>query len=65
MKKQAQETRVDLPGIGTKTISQAHNAGLKGIAFEAGGSIIVDVDAVTKKADELKLFLLGTCIVEK
>jgi DUF1009 family protein len=59
MKKHGQETRIDLPGIGIKTISQAYESGLRGVAFEAKASIIVDIDAVIKKADELKLFLIG------
>jgi UDP-2,3-diacylglucosamine hydrolase len=59
MKKVDQETRIDLPGIGTRTLLKIHKAGFKGIAVESGGSLIINIDAVIKKANELKLFLIG------
>jgi DUF1009 family protein len=59
MKKSGQEIRIDLPSIGLKTIEAAHKAGLKGLALEAKHSLIIDLDAVIKKANALKLFLIG------
>ena len=59
MKKITQETRIDLPGIGNKTLLKAHKAGLKGVAVESKSSLIIDIDSVVKKANELKLFLIG------
>ena len=59
MKKTDQEARVDLPAIGTKTLLKVHKAGFKGIAVESGSSLIININAVIKKANELKLFLIG------
>jgi len=58
-KKPTQEERADLPTIGVRTLENAHHAGLRGIAVEANAAIIVDQDAVSTKADELGLFLIG------
>ena len=57
--KPAQERRTDLPTIGVKTIEGAFKAGLSGIAVEAGGSLIVDRDAVVAAADAQGLFVVG------
>ena len=57
--KPGQETRVDLPTIGLRTVENAHRAGLKGIVVEAGSSIIVDREDVLAKANELGLFVVG------
>jgi DUF1009 family protein len=59
MKKPDQETRIDLPSIGVKTLINLHKAGFKGIAVETRGSLIIDIDSVIKKANELKLFFVG------
>lgn len=57
--KPQQERRIDLPTIGVATIERAAAAGLAGVAFEAGGALIVEVDAVKDRADSLGLFLYG------
>ena len=57
--KPQQDKRMDLPAIGQRTVRNAHEAGLAGIAVEAGASIILDCAAVTKAADKLGLFILG------
>ena len=57
--KPGQETRVDLPTIGLRTVENAHRSGLKGIVVEAGSSIIVDRDDVLRKANQLGLFVVG------
>ena len=59
VKKPLQETRVDLPAIGTKTVENAHAAGLCGIAVEAGSSIIIDRTSVVELADKLGIFVAG------
>jgi DUF1009 family protein len=59
MKKPNQDKRIDLPTIGLTTIENAHASGLRGIAIEAGGALIIDKYEVTKKADALGLFLVG------
>ncbi|MSP50168.1 MAG: LpxI family protein [Alphaproteobacteria bacterium] len=59
MPKPGQESRVDLPTIGSRTVERAHRAGLAGIAVEAGGTIVLDRDAVGAAADRLGLFVYG------
>ena len=52
-----QDRRVDLPTIGEGTVAAADAAGLRGIVVEAGGVIVLDLDAVVKAADAAGLFL--------
>ncbi len=59
IKKPGQERRVDLPTVGVLTVTGAARAGLRGIAVEAGGTLIVDRLAVVEAADEAGLFVLG------
>lgn len=59
MRKPQQDHRLDLPTIGTKTVEGAHRAGLRGLAVEAGGSLIMDRPAVATTADALGLFVTG------
>ena len=59
VKKPKQETRADLPTIGTQTVENAFSSGFAGIAVEAGSAFVVDRDAVIKKADELGIFVVG------
>ncbi len=55
--KPAQDRRVDLPTIGSRTVERAAMAGLAGIAVEAGGAIIADVDEIVSVANRLGLFI--------
>lgn len=57
--KPGQERRVDLPVVGVRTIELAAQAGLAGVAVEAGGAIIIDGDAVLRAADAHGLFVYG------
>jgi UDP-2,3-diacylglucosamine hydrolase len=57
--KPGQDRRADLPTIGPGTIRAAALAGLRGIAFEAGGTILTDRDSLVAEADAAGLFLLG------
>ncbi|MEM8937307.1 MAG: UDP-2,3-diacylglucosamine diphosphatase LpxI [Pseudomonadota bacterium] len=57
--KPSQERRVDLPVIGPTTIARAHAAGLRGVAVEAGGALIIDREQAITRADELSLFVYG------
>ncbi|MDX1974347.1 MAG: UDP-2,3-diacylglucosamine diphosphatase LpxI [Rickettsiales bacterium] len=59
VKKPTQDSRVDLPAIGIETIERASEAGLRGIAVETGGSLILEQEKVVKRANELGLFLIG------
>ena len=58
-KKPDQERRADLPTIGPRTVELAYEAGLRGIAVEAGASLIVDRDQMVALADQRGLFVLG------
>ena len=59
VKKPGQETRVDLPVIGARTVENAAAAGLRGIAVEAGAALVVDRAAVVAAADRAGLFVVG------
>jgi UDP-2,3-diacylglucosamine hydrolase len=57
--KPGQERRADLPTVGPATICGAAAAGLRGVAFEAGGTILAEREATLAAADTAGLFLLG------
>jgi UDP-2,3-diacylglucosamine hydrolase len=57
--KPGQERRADLPTIGPGTLDRAAAAGLRGVAFEAGGTLITDRAGCIAAADRAGLFLLG------
>ena len=59
VKKPGQEHRVDLPTIGPETVRAAALAGLRGIAIEAGGALVLDLDGVIQAADTEGLFVVG------
>jgi len=59
LSKQGQETRVDMPTVGPDTVRQAANARLRGIAVEAGATIVVDADELVEAADRAGLFVIG------
>lgn len=55
--KPSQDRRVDLPMMGTRTVELAAEAGLAGIAVEAGGAIVFDRDEVARLADRHGMFV--------
>ena len=57
--KPGQDMRVDLPAIGLQTIEQLKKYGIKGIAVEAGGILLIEREAVIKLADESGIFIIG------
>lgn len=57
--KPGQEHRADLPTVGLETVRAAAAAGLRGIAVEAGGSLIIDRAATVAAADAAGIFLIG------
>ncbi|MAY67496.1 MAG: UDP-2,3-diacylglucosamine pyrophosphatase [Rhodospirillaceae bacterium] len=57
--KPGQEPRVDLPAVGPDTVDQAVAAGLRGIAAEAGRSLTLDRDEITRRADGAGLVVHG------
>lgn len=57
--KPQQERRIDLPTIGVETVRLAAEAGLAGIAVEAGAALVMEREAMSKLARELGLFVYG------
>jgi DUF1009 family protein len=57
--KPQQDKRVDLPCIGPNTIRNLHEYGLRGVAAEAGGTLMLDGKETIKLADELGIFIYG------
>lgn len=57
--KPGQDRRIDLPAIGPRTVEKAAAAGLAGIAFEAGGVLLLDRAATLAAAEAAGLFLWG------
>lgn len=59
LKKPEQERRADLPAIGIDTLEKVSAAGLEGIVYEAGATLIAGQEKVIEQANKLKLFLVG------
>lgn len=59
LSKPGQERRVDLPTLGLTTVEKVAAAGLAGIAAEAGGTLLVDSEAVARAANKAGIFVLG------
>lgn len=57
--KPIQDRRTDLPVIGVETVRNVAAAGLRGIAIEAGNSLIIDRDAVVAMANAAAIFVYG------
>jgi DUF1009 family protein len=62
--KPGQDRRIDLPTIGVHTVGAAVAAGLRGIAVEAGSTLIVDGSAIGDAADRAGLFVIGVAVAE-
>lgn len=65
VKKPGQESRADLPAIGVSTVETVTEAGLAGIAIEAGGTLVIDREAVIEAADAAGLFVIGIPLAEE
>jgi hypothetical protein len=59
VEKPGQERRADRPTIGPRTVALAAEAGLLGIAAEAGATIVLDREEVIRAADAAGLFVIG------
>lgn len=59
LSKPGQESRIDLPAIGVTTVERAAEAGLRGIAVEAGRTIVIDRPAVARTAAGRGIFVVG------
>jgi UDP-2,3-diacylglucosamine hydrolase len=57
--KLGQELRIDMPAIGPRTVELVAEAGLAGIAVDAGKVMIVELAETVRLADKHKLFILG------
>jgi hypothetical protein len=57
--KPRQDRRADLPTIGAGTVAAAAAAGLRGIAIEAGSTLLLDRAAIVAAADARKIFVVG------
>lgn len=57
IKKPGQERRADLPTIGLPTVTAAAEAGLRGIAVEAGATLVIGREALVAAADVAGLFV--------
>lgn len=57
--KPGQDRSVDLPTIGPGTIAACQAAGLRGVAFEAGGTLLTDRPGIIAAADMAGLFVVG------
>ena len=55
--KPSQDRRIDLPTIGPETVARVAEAGLGGIAWEAGGVITLDLPDMRRRAGDAGLFL--------
>jgi DUF1009 family protein len=55
--KPIQDRRIDLPTFGLETVERARQAGLAGLAMQAGAALIIDREAVIAAADAAGLFL--------
>ena len=57
--KPGQERRADLPTVGNLTVRQARAAGLRGIAVEAGNTLVVGRQEMLAEAEAARLFIIG------
>ena len=57
--KPQQDRRFDLPAIGPETVEAVAKAGLRGIAVEAGHSLLLERDKTIAAADTAGLFIVG------
>ena len=55
--KPGQDMRIDLPTLGPDSVTQAAEAGLAGIAWQAGGVILLDRAEAVRRAEATGLFL--------
>lgn len=59
MKKKNQNTKIDLPALGVKTIKNLADSGFCGVAVQADFCLIINQKEVVDLADELGLFVIG------
>ncbi len=57
--KPGQDSRFDLPTIGPRTVKMAIEAGLDGIAVEAGKTVVIEREETVALADKAGVFIVG------
>jgi DUF1009 family protein len=57
--KPGQDMRVDVPAIGMRTIENLAQYGIGGLAVEAGGTLVIEREAVIAAADRAGVFIIG------
>ncbi len=57
--KTQQDRDLDMPTIGPETVENALDAGICGIAIQAGSTLIADIERVIRIADSHKIFIIG------
>ncbi len=57
--KPQQDNRYDLPTIGPDTIAAMAKAGLRGVALEAGRSLLIEREKTIAAADAARIFIVG------
>lgn len=57
--KPGQDRRVDLPGIGPRTVELAAAANLAGIGIQSRGVLVIERERIVARADRLGLFVTG------
>lgn len=62
--KPGQETRADLPTVGTQTLRKMHSAGLRGLAIDAENTLLIDREATVALADQLGIFIIALDLAE-
>ena len=65
IRKPGQEQRADLPTIGPATVAAAWRAGVRGIAVEAGGTLVLEREALIEEADRAGLFVIGVDVQKR
>jgi DUF1009 family protein len=59
-KKPGQDDRVDLPAVGVTTILNARRHGFRGLAVEAGQTLLPEREETLRTAEEAGMFIWGT-----
>lgn len=65
MEKPGQEPRADRPTIGPETVRLAAASGLRGIAAEAGATLVLDRNEMIRLADEAGIFVVGVATSDR
>jgi len=63
--KPQQDNRFDLPTVGPDTITAMAKAGLRGVALEAGRSLLIDREKCIALADQAGLFIYGLTVANE